>query len=199
DDSAGPPPTVQIVAPQSGQQAVVGQAIEVQVIATDQRGVTRLQMAVEDVNRSTKSFPEPTQTAEALLGWVPDRPGTFELAVVAFRGAAFSAPATLIIEAVRPGDAVTNPVTGQSTPVELNAADCVGRVVIGNLRVRTGPGTQFERQGNFELNEQVTGIGQNADGSWYQVRRLSGAEVWVINNNEWIEFTGACSGLPVAN
>ncbi len=199
DDTSGPPPNVQIVSPQGGGQTVVGQEVEIRVLATDQRGVTRLQMSVGGVNRSTKSFPEPTQQAEALLAWVPDRPGTFELSVVAYRGTAFSPPATVILEAVRPNDPLTNPVSGQSAPVQVGSAECIGQVVIGNLRVRSGPGTNFERLGNFDLNEQVTATGQNADGSWYQVRRISGATVWVINNAEWVEFSGACSSLPVTN
>jgi hypothetical protein len=74
DDFSGPPPTVQILAPASGQQAVIGDDVEIRVVATDQRGVDRLQLAVGGRTSSSKAFPEAATTAEALLRWRPDPP-----------------------------------------------------------------------------------------------------------------------------
>jgi hypothetical protein len=51
--------------------------------------------------------------------------------------------------------------------------------------------------GNFDLNEQVTVVGQNNDSSWVNVRRLDSTQNWAINNAEWIELTGSCAALPV--
>ena len=196
DDFSGPPPTVQILAPASGQQTVIGDDVEIRVIATDQRGVNRLQLSVSGRTSSSKSFPEAATTAEALLRWRPDREGVFELSVVAYRQSVASQPATLTLEVVGRSDPITNPVAGQAVAT-TNTGECVGRVLIGNLRIRSGPGTGFDNLGNFDLNEQVTVIGQNGDNSWVNIRRLDSSQGWVINNPEWIELTGSCAGLPV--
>ena len=196
DDFSGPPPTVQILAPASGQQTTIGEDVEIRVVATDQRGVNRLQLNVSGRTSSSKSFPEAATTAEALLRWRPDREGVFELSVVAFRQSVSSDPATLTLEVVGRSDPITNPVAGQATTT-TSTGECVGRVLIGNLRIRSGPGTSFENLGNFDLNEQVTVVGQNGDSSWVNIRRLDGSQNWVINNPEWIELTGSCAALPV--
>ena len=196
DDFSGPPPTVQILSPVSGQQATIGQDVEIRVVANDQRGVNRLQLSVSGRTSSTKSFPEAATTAEALLRWRPDREGVFELSVIAFRQSVPSEPVTVTLEVVGRSDPISNPVAGQAA-APTNTSECVGRVLIGNLRIRSGPGTSFDNQGNFDLNEQVTVIGQNSDNSWVNIRRLGGAEAWVINNSEWIEITGSCASLPV--
>jgi hypothetical protein len=198
EDSGGTLPTVQILSPVSGQQVQVGQDVEIRVVATDERGVTRLQLNVSGRTSSTKSFPEPASTAEALLRWRPDREGTFELSVIAFRGTVFSSPVAITLQVVGRSDTVSNPASGQAgQQVTAGAGECVARVLIGNLRIRGGPGTDFANLGNFELNEQVSVVGQNSDGSWIQIRRLDGSVNWVSNNPEWIETTGACTNLPV--
>lgn len=198
DEVSGPPPTVQIISPTSGQQVMVGTDVEIRVLATDQRGVSRVQLSVGNRTSSTKSFPEAATTAEALLRWRPDREGTFELSVVAYRQLIASAPATVSLTVVGRGDPISNPASGQSALASIGG-DCVGRVLIGNLRIRTGPGTSFPHEGNFALNEQLTVIGQNTDASWYRIRRVDGSEKWVINNAEWLEVTGNCGSLPVVN
>jgi hypothetical protein len=196
DDFSGPPPTVQIIAPASGQQTVIGDDVEIRVVATDARGVNRLQLNVSGRTSSSKSFPEPATTAEALLRWRPDREGVFELAVVAFRQSVPSEPAVITLEVVGRSDPISNPVAGQAVATS-NTGECTGRVLIGNLRIRSGPGTGFDNLGNFDINEQVTITGQNGDNSWVNVRRLDSSQSWVINNPEWIELTGSCAALPV--
>jgi len=200
DVDTGAPPTIQIVTPQSGQQVRVNTPVEIQVLARDARGVTRLQLSNsgQNLNISTKSFPEAATESEALLGWTPDREGTFELSVIAYRGAVPSDPATITLQVVGANDAMSNPVTGQVAAASNNGSTtCNARVLIGNLRMREGPGTGFTNLGNFDLNEQLTVIGQNSDGSWVKIRRTNSNESWVINNSEWIELTGACSALNV--
>lgn len=195
--SVGGAPSVQIVSPSNGQQVRVDDDVEIIVSATDAVGVNRLQLTVSGRTSSTKSFPEPATTAEAILRWRPDRTGTFELSVIAFRGRVFSEPVTLSLQVLRRDDALQNPASGQQQVTNATSGSCNGRILINNLRQRGGPGTNFDNLGNFDLNEQVTVIGQNADNTWLNARRLGGSEVWVINNPEWIEISGACSGLPV--
>lgn len=196
-DASGAPPTIQIVAPVSGQQVTVGDSVEIQVVATDPRGVERVQLRQGSLNVSVKGFPEGTSNGEALLRWLPDRPGRYELSAIAYRGILFSEPATITLEVVRRGDPLSNPAGGQPQAVNPASGDCVGRLLINNLRMRSGPSTTSENRGNFNLNEQVTVVGQNAAASWIRVRRLDNSEHWASNSPEWIELTGSgCTSLP---
>jgi len=52
------------------------------------------------------------------------------------------------------------------------------RVTATRLHVRAGPGTEFASLGYIELNEVVTAIGVNADGTWRQIRRSDGLTGW---------------------
>lgn len=197
DVFAGAPPTVQIVAPASGQQVALGSDVEINVVANDQRGVTRLQMNVSGRTSSSKAFPEPAAPAEALLRWRPDREGTFELEVIAYRGTVASEPALVTLQVLGRGDSITNPVSGQTTVTTTSAGECAARVLIGNLRMRAGPGTNFNNLGNFSLNEQLSVLGQNGVGDWVKIRRNDGSENWASNNPEWLELTGSCAALPI--
>jgi hypothetical protein len=182
----------------------VGQAVEIRVLATHSLGVTNLQLNVGNRTGGSKSFPEPATSAEALLTWVPDREGTFELSVIAYRRTGpgesiVSQPATVSLRVLGRDDTARNPVSGQAAPPVVSGGECLGRVLIGNLRIRSGPGTDFQNMGNFQLNEQLSLIGRNADGSWYQIRRLDGSQNWAINNAEWLQVSGDCAALPTVN
>jgi len=193
----GDPPTVSILAPSNDQQVQVGTDVEILVQASDPQGVTRLQLNVGNRTSSTKSFPEASSNAEALLRWRPDRTGRFELSVIAFRGTIPSAPALLTLQVLRPDQALSNPASGQPSAAVAEAGECVGRVLIGNLNKRAGPATTFDKLGSFSLSEQVTILAQNAEATWWYVRQLNGEEAWVINDPQWLEVTGTCQGLPV--
>jgi GH25 family lysozyme M1 (1,4-beta-N-acetylmuramidase)/uncharacterized protein YraI len=52
------------------------------------------------------------------------------------------------------------------------------RVTATRLHVREGPGTEFRSLGFIELNEIVTAIEVNEDGTWRQVRRSDGLTGW---------------------
>ncbi|MBZ0310076.1 MAG: SH3 domain-containing protein [Anaerolineae bacterium] len=191
-------PTVSITAPGSGQQVAMGSDIEIQVMASGADGVDRVQLSVGGRTSSTKAFPEATTSAEALLRWRPDREGTFNLSVVAFRGLSISEPAVIQLQVVGRGDAITNPASGQPT-VSESRTECNARVLISNLRIRTGPGTNFEREGYYDLNEEVIVIaqGDNQSERWLKVRRLARSEKWMLANPEWVAVTGNCDTLPV--
>lgn len=197
--AAGSPPTVQIISPSNGQQVTVGDDVEIQVSAQGPAGVDRLQLNVSGRTSSSKVFPETANPAEAILRWRPDRQGTFELTVIAYQGRAYSEAAVITLEVLRVGDALSNPAGGQPTTANPSGGSCTGRVLIGNLRIRSGPGTNFQNIGFFDLNEQVSIVGQNGDGTWVKARRLDGSENWVSNNPEWIELSGACTGLSIVS
>jgi uncharacterized protein YgiM (DUF1202 family) len=52
------------------------------------------------------------------------------------------------------------------------------RVTANRLNVRSGPGTEFASLGIIVLNEVVTAIGANSDGTWRQIRTGSGLTGW---------------------
>ena len=56
------------------------------------------------------------------------------------------------------------------------------RVTAVRLYVREGPGTEFASLGFIELNEIVTSIGVNAEGTWRQIRRSDGLTGWSSAN-----------------
>lgn len=192
-------PAVSILAPASGQQVTLGSDVEIQVTASGADGVDRVQLSVGGRTASTKAFPEATTSAEALLRWRPDREGTFDLSVVAFRGLSTSQPATIQLQVVGRGDAITNPASGQPQ-VSNSRTECNARVLISNLRIRLGPGTNFEREGFYELNEEVVVIARSSNTSerWLKVRRPDRSEKWMLANPEWVAVTGNCDTLPVA-
>lgn len=191
-------PSVSILAPTSGQQVAMGIDVEIQVMASGTDGVDRVQLSVSGRTSSTKAFPEATNSAEALLRWRPDREGTFNLSVVAFRGLSTSEPAVIQLQVVGRGDPITNPASGQPN-ITNSRTECNARVLISNLRIRTGPGTNFQREGYYDLNEEVVVIGQsdNPNERWLKVRRLDRSEKWMLANSEWVAVTGNCDTLPV--
>lgn len=194
------PPTVSILAPQTGQQVVLGTDIEIQVTALGEGGVDRVQLSVGGRLSSTKAFPESTTSAEALLRWRPSEEGTFNLSVVAFSREGNSEPATIQLQVVGRGDPITNPASGQPV-VSDSRTECNARVLISNLRIRLGPGTNFEREGFYDLNEEVVVVaqGDNTTERWLKVRRLDRSETWMLANSDWVAVTGSCDALPIAS
>jgi uncharacterized protein YgiM (DUF1202 family) len=47
------------------------------------------------------------------------------------------------------------------------------------------------------VGETATVIGRNADTTWYKVQRINAQQVWVINNAQWMQIEGDCTGVAV--
>ncbi len=127
--------------------------------------------------------------AQAILRWTPAQAGSYNLEVIAYNETAISAPAALVLSvtgAVSTSGAGTSPVTG-----------CTARVMVSQLNFRDGPGTSNAQLGQFSVGETSMVIGRNSDGSWYQVQRINGQQVWVSNNPSWLQVDGQCSSLSV--
>jgi len=60
---------------------------------------------------------------------------------------------------------------GESDPVAGNSA-----VIIQQLNVRSGPGTNFNSLGILNANDVVSLTGKNSDGSWLQIKFADGPE-----------------------
>lgn len=127
--------------------------------------------------------------AQAILRWTPAQAGSYNLEVIAYNETAISVPAELVLTvtgAVSASGADTSPVTG-----------CTARVMVSQLNFRDGPSTGNAQLGRFSVGETSMVIGRNADASWYQVQRINGQQVWVINNPSWLQVDGQCSSLSV--
>ena len=192
------PPTVQIFTPTEGQQVLVDSPVEVRVGAQHPIGVQRIQMKVDDRIVSSKSLLDNPTSVEVLLSWTPDQRGSYTLEVQAFHGATGSDAITVTLQVFPEGSILANPASGQPETVSDTASTCSGRVLISNLNSRSGPATTFSKMGTFSVGETVTVIGRNNASEWYKVRRENSNEVWVNNNDDWLETQGNCSNLPVA-
>lgn len=181
EDTAAP--TVRITAPSDGAIVPVGRPVHIEV-ETD-RTATGFQLVEGGLVRSVISMPEgQSGPTKAILSWTPAREGRYQLEVFATNRNSTSAPAAIAVQASGTGEA-----TGTST--------CTGRVMVTELNFRDGPGTRSAKLGQFEVGETVTGIGRNADSSWYRVQRANSQQVWVINNAQWLRMEGPCGELPV--
>jgi hypothetical protein len=182
----GPAPTVRILEPTSGVSVAANQRLDI-TVETD-TAATRFQLNVSGRVASSKAMPSgQSGPTKAILSWTPDHQGTFSLEVIAFNGAAASTPASLIVQVSGTASA-TSP--GQS-------GTCTGRALVSQLNFRDGPGTGYTQLGRFDVGETVMVIGRNADTSWYKVQRMNQQQVWVINNAQWMQVEGDCTGVPV--
>jgi CARDB/Bacterial Ig domain len=116
-------PTVTIASPVSGATFAVGSTIPVVVTAIDTTGISRLDLAADEIVVDTYTTPVPTgqQAVAAQLSWAGATEGTHSLSVTAYRpdGTA-GAPATVTIT-VGTGQASTPPATIPPASAEPSA------------------------------------------------------------------------------
>lgn len=179
-------PTVRILEPASGAHFPANQRVDI-TVETDTPATSFL-LNVGGRVASSKALPSgQTGPTKAILSWTPDRQGSFTLEVIAFNGAAASVPASLTID-VSGTASVTSP--GQT-------GICTGRALVSELNFRDSPSTGGTRLGQFDVGETATVIGRNADTTWYKVQRINAQQVWVINNAQWMQIEGDCTGVAV--
>ena len=77
-------------------------------------------------------------------------------------------------------------VTTSSTPVLTVTTDV--------LNLRSGPGTNYDAQGQLSQGQTATIVGKNADGTWWQVR-VDGNKAWVVG--EFVQVSAAAASVPV--
>ena len=201
DPSSNTPPTIQVIQPLNGQQVTVGQTVDVIVHSEHPVTVSRIQMSVNGQNKSSKSLPANSTVADVVLGWLPDRTGTYTLEVIAYYKNIASTIATVSLEVLEEGAIANNPASGQAEQPTPQAGTCNARVMIGNLNVRSGPGENFDKIGTFNLIEPLSASGRSVDSqnrTWLKIRRADGQEGWVISANaDWLETQGDCNSLPI--
>ncbi len=72
-------------------------------------------------------------------------------------------------------------------------------VKVATLNLRQGPGTNYAVVGKLTQGTQVTIIGRNAAGDWYQVRPLTGGPGWVTGSPAFVQVTGDLTAVPVVS
>lgn len=197
-------PTVNVLWPPNGSEFVQREEITVRVQATDDMGITRIEL--RSATAVLSSVPSPERggqtTFDAILSWRPTRSGQMDLEVVAYRHitASLPFPLTLVIRQ-RAADLVTTPVPfevgGPATAPQPTAA-CQVRVDIDNLRFRAGPGTTYEILGILDLGETLFVTGQDVGGRWWQIDR-GGQVAWVSSDSNYSTELTNCAAAPVTS
>jgi len=191
------PPEISINSPASGDEFVVNEQILVSVTATDQAGVTRVQLLANDQivkSVSSESLSGET-TFSAVLDYTPRVQGAVVLQAIAYRGATASDPDEIQVEIRNSQTQVTStPVQGSGIPQIPNDGVCRALVNVGGLNFREGPSTDDDIIRVLTSGTLAPITGRLGDNSW-----------WELNNNGtvgWVaaEFTtayGNCLSVPV--
>jgi uncharacterized protein YraI len=102
---------------------------------------------------------------------------------------------TVTIQFTKPGTQPVASTTGTATPqgggvgvVPIANGPITGKVIAWRLRVRTGPGLNYEILGLLKFGTQVTILAKNTRGSWYQIQLTTGT-AWV--SAYWVRITRA--------
>lgn len=181
-------PVVVIDSPPSGAAAGVGQAIFIQSTATDEVGVARVDLSVDDTVVRSDSPPDAAAPPQfsLLQAWTPDAAGQVTVRVIAYRedGTA-SEPASILIEVseeppeggVAAGAAAVVGASSVTTGDDDEAPACA-IISTTALAVRDGPGPDYAALGQLEMAQQAIATGQLVDGSWWQID-YEGGMGWV--------------------
>lgn len=197
------PPTVSVVNPPT--VAAVNQAITVQVEAIDPlgRGVTNVELRVNDRPVDSKASPDPNGTTpfNVNLTWTPVRAGSIKLSVVAWRRNVPSAEQAFNLTVGSTAVPTSTSVGGTTaTLVAPNLGPCRARVDTAGLRMRSTPDSN--RTDNiittFALNEEPRILGRLANNSWYQVQDTTSPQIgWVSGG--YVTVLGVCNNVPVVS
>jgi len=121
-------PTVTIIAPAEGAEFPLGQAISVQVLATDSQGISRVTLSVGGGLVDTVNSPSPQPSFNATLTWTPNVAGVQVLVVQAYNvGSTASDPAIVRVNVggggPGPGETLPVIVSFSASPPSITAGD----------------------------------------------------------------------------
>lgn len=194
-------PSVTITAPQDGSQSQVDSEILVTASATDEVGVTRVQLLANgQVVRAVNSEnPLGEKQKNVALGYTPRVAGEVNLSVVAYRGQTVSDPAQITVRVVSQVVATSTPLPGggpgPSIPtIDPNDPTCRARART-ELNMRQGPNTTFPVLRVLAAGEVLPIIGRLGDNSWWQLR--SGTTVGWVSASFTDPFGSLCSSVPI--
>lgn len=194
--NASAKPTISIQSPPARSQSVAGQRMLVKVRATDDVGITRVEMRESGRVVAVQSAPTPARDFEALLPYTPTSTGMIRLEVIAYRRTVPSDPVQVEVEVVRTERELRNPSSLDATAgVASGAAICTVQVKVTQLNMRRGPSTSYDILARLAFEETLTVVGRNAERTWFLVRRASLQEGWV--SAEYLIANGDCNGAPI--
>jgi uncharacterized protein YraI len=192
-------PVVVIAAPRNGDEVVVGTVIYVTGRATDNIGITRVQLlANEQIVKTVSSENAAGQPVfDVLFDYTPQTTGALALQLIAYRGALASDAAQVNLT-VRSNQAqVTATIAPPPGPVvpTINANDPTCRALVNaSLNMRTGPGTVYPRITVIAPGTVVPIVGRTPTNDWWQVR-YGTTFGWV--SGVYTSVYGICTGIPV--
>lgn len=168
-------PAVQFLEPAENAQVVKGQVVAVKALATSASGVTLVELFANGVRVASQSPDALHATSfEVILDYTPTQAGQVMLAVQAYSNNVSGTPVQRQIQVVDqlqpgPGGGTTTQVAAP-TATQYNPV-CRARVNAGGLRMRTGPGLNYDIVLNFNAGDepQITGYADMPDGRWWQV------------------------------
>lgn len=190
-------PVVQILSPENGDEVVVNDEVLVSANATDAAGVTRVQLLANGQIVKTVSSESPTgdQAFNALLDYTPTSTGNVRLQVIAYRAAIASEPATVEINVRAAQAQVTATTAAQPNVPVINPNDPTCRALTNTaLRLRGGPGTNYDQIGLLNAGSVAPIIGRIGSNEWWQVR-VNVTIGWI--SAAYTSVYGICNGVPV--
>ncbi len=212
-------PTVTISQPTAGQTFPVGSKITVQAVAADPiingvGGVTRVELRVNNVivDSQTSQIASGEANLTVLLDYVAAvATENLTLNVRAFRGVTPSDDATVTVRVAGQGGVTptvgssttggsttgsTGNTTGSgSTTGGVSNTVCRARVDTNGLRLRSGPGTNYEILSSFELGVELPLVGRLGDNSWWEVTS-NNRRGWVSAG--YTTLLGNCQNIAVS-
>ncbi len=191
-------PEIEIQTPADNTEVVINSTVQIYVRATDQIGVTRIEMRADNLIVDSTASPDPngSPTLESILSWTPNAGGAHVLQVIAYRGSLGGNPKNLNITVRSSAAEVTLPA---GSPQYLTASPtidpfCNVSANVSNLNVRTGPGINYDIIGTLALGQPVPVSGTNDDRSWWQINQ-GGAIGWV--SASYSTISGVCSNVLI--
>lgn len=183
-------PSVVIVSPVADQVFTSGELIPVVSKSADPQGITRIDLMVNDklLARISNMNPQTNRTRTASQVWLPDIAGSHVLQVIAYNAAGVTGESELVFVQVQPATPTPTPVPATPTPTPTPTYPYLVVTSAGSLRVRAGPGTQYDSLGFLQPNQEARITGRNLGADlWWQINFPVGTTGlgWVTGNPEF--------------
>jgi hypothetical protein len=181
-------PSVVIVSPVADQTFTFGELIPVVSRSADPQGITRLDLMVNGklLARISNMNPQTNKTRTASQMWLPEIIGSHVIQVIAYNAAGTTGESELVFVQVLP--ATPTPTPASPTPPPTPSYPYLVVTPAGSLRVRAGPGTQYDSLGFLLPNQEARITGRNLGADlWWQINFPVGTEGvgWVSGNPEY--------------
>lgn len=184
-------PSVIIVSPADDQTFTFGELIPVVSKSADPQGITRLDLRVNNklTARISNMKPQTNQTRTASLVWQPEIVGSQVLQVIAYNAAGITGESELVFVQILPAPTATPAPTPTATSTPTPAYPYVVITSADSLRVRSGPGTEYDSLGSLLPQQQARITGRNGLGAdlWWQINFPLGTEGvgWIFGDPQY--------------